>query len=130
MQDVPLGRDRARATQTLGGLIADGGTALYDSIALAYKRAEEQQKADPSRITALVILTDGEDTDSRLKLDQLLASIRFDSERHTIRVFTIAYGQDADVKILQSIADATQAKSYQGTPENIRSVFRDIATFF
>ena len=31
---------------------------------------------------------------------------------------------------LQRIADATQAKSYKGTPENIRSVFRDIATFF
>ena len=47
-----------------------------------------------------------------------------------MRVFTIAYGSDADTTVLQRIADATQAKSYKGTPENIRSVFRDIATFF
>ncbi len=131
LQDAPLAQDRARANQTLAGLIADGGTALYDSILAAYQRALARQAGpDAGRITALVVLTDGEDTDSRLKLPQLLDAIRFDSERHTIRIFTIAYGHDADTKVLQQIADATQAKSYQGTPDNIRSVFRDIATFF
>lgn len=131
LQDAALARDRARANGILGGLIAEGGTALYDSISSAYQRAlSRQESADAGRITALVVLTDGEDTDSRLKLPQLLDAIRFDSERHTIRVFTIAYGRDADTKILQQIADATQAKSYQGNPENIRSIFRDIATFF
>ncbi len=131
MQDAPLASERARASQTLGGLIADGGTALYDSVLTAYQRAlAQQQAAGSGRITALVVLTDGEDTDSKLKLSQLLDAIRFDGERRTIRIFTIAYGHDADTKILQQIADATQAKSYQGTPENIRGVFRDIATFF
>ena len=77
------------------------------------------------------MLTDGEDTDSKPQTPgQLLDAIRFDGERRTIRIFTIAYGHDADTKVLQQIADATQAKSYQGTPENIRGVFRDIATFF
>ena len=127
-QDAPLARERAHLGQTLGGLVAGGGTALYDSILAAYQRAAQQPAA--GRITALVVLTDGEDTDSRLKLPQLLNAIRFDGERRTIRIFTIAYGQDADTKVLQQIADATQAKSYQGTPENIRGVFRDIATFF
>ena len=45
--------------------------------------------------SAIVVLTDGDDTDSRMTLEQLLPSIRFDIERHTIRVFTIAYGKDA-----------------------------------
>ena len=131
MQNGELARDRPRANSTLGGLIADGGTALYDSVLAAYQDALARQgNADAARITALVVLTDGADTDSKTKLPALLDAIRFDGERRTIRVFTIAYGRDADTKILRQIADATQAKSYQGTPENIRSIFRDIATFF
>jgi len=31
---------------------------------------------------------------------------------------------------LKQIADATQANSYVGTPQNIVGVFRDISTFF
>ena len=131
MQDGDLARERTRANSTLGGLIAGGGTALYDSVLAAYQHALTQQEGtDASRITALVVLTDGEDTDSKTKLPALLDAIRFDGEHRTIRVFTIAYGRDASTTVLRQIADATQAKSYQGTPENIRTIFRDIATFF
>ncbi len=131
LQDTSLAQDRAGAGQALGGLVAGGGTALYDSILQAYQRTLARQgKEDANRIAALVVLTDGEDTDSRTKLPALLDAIRFDGERRSVRVFTIAYGSDADTTVLQRIADATQAKSYKGTPANIRSVFRDIATFF
>ena len=131
MQDADLARERPRANSTLGGLIAGGGTALYDSVLAAYRQAlARQEGADASRITALVVLTDGEDTDSKTKLPALLDAIRFDGEHRTIRVFTIAYGRDASTTVLRQIADATQAKSYQGNPENIRTIFRDIATFF
>jgi hypothetical protein len=56
--------------------------------------------------------------------------IRYDGETHDIHVFTIAYGRDAKKDILREIADATQANSYEGTPQNIVEVFRDISTFF
>jgi len=65
-----------------------------------------------------------------MSLDQLLKEIQFDNEHHTIRVFTIAYGADARKDILQQIADATQAKSYAGNQQNIRSILREISTFF
>jgi hypothetical protein len=60
----------------------------------------------------------------------LLRQIKFDNERHTIRVFTIAYGDDAKKDILTQIADATQAKFYAGNQQNIRQVLREISTFF
>ena len=82
------------------------------------------------KISAIVVLTDGADTHSKLKLDQLLSMIRSDNETRTIRVFTIGYGSAAQKDVLQKIADATQAKYYIGKPENIREVFRDISTFF
>jgi Ca-activated chloride channel family protein len=45
-------------------------------------------------------------------------------------VFTIGYGREANQDVLRAIADATQARFYAGTPANIRTVFRDISTFF
>jgi len=60
----------------------------------------------------------------------LMQRIHFDDETHKIHVFTIAYGKDARKDILGQIAQATQAKAYDGTPENIVGVFKDISTFF
>lgn len=75
-------------------------------------------------------MTDGADTDSRMKLDALLAKITPDRERAPLRIFTIAYGKSAQKDVLKKIAETTQAKFYEGTPENIGSVFKDISTFF
>ena len=78
----------------------------------------------------MVVLSDGADRDSRTKLGELLERIRFDGERRTVRVFTIAYGKDAKKDVLQQIAEATQGRAFDGKPENIRQVFRDISMFF
>ena len=77
-----------------------------------------------------MVLTDGEDTESNLPLPDLMSRIRYDCETHDIHVFTIAYGRDARKDVLHQIADATQANSYTGTPQNIVEVFKEISTFF
>ncbi len=51
-------------------------------------------------------------------------------ESQGVRVFTIGYGKEARKDVLKAIADATRARFYEGTPANIRTVFRDISTFF
>jgi Ca-activated chloride channel family protein len=121
---------RALAKEKLAALYPHDGTALYDAIANAYAAHLSSQDQDAERISAIVVLTDGEDRDSKLSLDDLLKQIKFDSEHHTIRVFTIAYGDDAKKDILTKIADTTQAKFYAGNQENIRQVLREISTFF
>lgn len=123
---MKAGRQDAR--RTLESLIADGGTRLYDSIDTAYQYL--LQHPAPKRISAVVVLTDGADTDSHLELPALVARIRSDSEHRPIRVFTIGYGNDARAEVLKEISDVTQAKFYPGKPENIREVFKEIATFF
>jgi Ca-activated chloride channel family protein len=130
VQGVALGTAREQALQGIRGVFPDGGTALYDSIALAYERKLEEIRKDPGRIAAIVVLTDGEDTDSRMALGELLGRIRPGSESRGIRVFTIAYGRGAKKQVLKAIADATQARFYEGNPSNIRTVFREISTFF
>ena len=126
---VLLKEARPTVASTIDSLYAEGGTALYDSIDAAYTRMSARGAKD-DRIRAIVVLTDGEDTNSTLKLPGLLDRIRFDGERQTIRVFTIAYGSEAKKDVLQQIAEATQARSFEGKPENIRAVFRDISAFF
>lgn len=126
--NMHTGRDNAK--QKVGSLYPHDGTALYDAISAAYAAHMASQDQDAERISAIVVLTDGEDRDSKISLDELLRQIKFDNERHTIRVFTIAYGDDAKKDVLTKIADATQAKFYAGNQQNIRQVLREISTFF
>jgi Ca-activated chloride channel family protein len=128
-QDVELSRGRSGAVSQIDSLFAQGGTALYDAIDTGYRHLADRS-ADNHRIQAVVVLSDGADNESKLPLESLLAEIRSDGERKAIRVFTIAYGNDARKDILQKIADATQARSYTGNTKNIVDVFRDISTFF
>ena len=128
-QDVPLKTGRAQSVSQIESLFAHGGTALYDAVDAAYQHLFERRQRE-HKIQAVVVLTDGDDNESKMKLSDLMSRIKFDGENHTIRVFTIAYGQDARKDILKQIAEATQAKSYEGIPKNIVTVFRDISTFF
>ena len=122
-------KGREEGLRTIDSFFPSGGTALYDSIGVAYQALSDSQKGGKN-ISAIIVLTDGADTDSKESLNELLTRIRFDNEKNTIRVFTIGYGEDAVKDVLKAIADATQAKFYEGTPQNIQSVFKEISTFF
>ncbi len=127
-QDLTMEAGRPRALETVGTYFADGGTALYDAIAAAHGHL--MQDPTPDMIQAIVVLSDGEDRNSRTKLPQLLETVKTDNETRTVRIFTIAYGSEARRQILDSISDATGAKSFEGSPETIRKVFKEISTFF
>ena len=130
-QNLPMKSGRDELSRTIDSLFAQGGTALYDSIDAAYQYLSSQaHEGEADSILSVVVLTDGEDTESKMHLNELMDHIRYDGETHKIHVFTIAYGKDARKDILANIAEATQAKSYEGTPENIVGVFKDISTFF
>jgi Ca-activated chloride channel family protein len=128
-QDVTVKEGREQLLRQIDSLFASGGTALYDSIDAGYQHLASASDPD-AKIQAVVVLTDGEDTQSGVKLEQLMERIRYNGENRAIHVFTIAYGKDARKDILQRVADATQAKFYEGNPQNIVDVFRDISTFF
>lgn len=127
VQDQPLGVSRTQSLSAIDSLFAGGQTALYDSIETAYAHL---QARPADHIRALVVLTDGDDNLSKDSLNNLLAKVRASGEGQSIRIFTIAYGDDAQKSVLKQIAEATQGKSYEGTPRNIVEVFRDISTFF
>lgn len=129
-QNVVMGPDgKQKANAQIDSLFAGGETNLYDSIEEAYRLLKTSRR-EGKKIQAVVVLTDGGDTNSKIRFEKLLDLVRFNGETNTIRVFTIAYGRDARKDLLKQIAEATQAKSYEGNPDTIINVFRDVSTFF
>jgi Ca-activated chloride channel family protein len=126
----PLGPKRTDLTNHVAGIVEGGGTALYDAVASAYD--DMTAKGDPKHIRALVVMTDGQDTDSNSTLDELTAKIGKGGEEggNAIKVFTIAFGSDADGTVLTQIANATGGKEYAADPKSVSSTYADIATFF
>ena len=111
------------------GIFADGQTALYDAILRGRDLADASSKTDKRHIHAVVVLTDGEDNRSQLKLPGLLDKLA-SAEQGGVRVFTIGYGGEASEQALRQIAERTGGAYYHGDVDNIRSVYEEIASFF
>lgn len=118
-------RKRAALEQTIDEIQAGGGTALYDAIAAAYEEAKARAAKQPGRIHAVVVMTDGKDENSRLKLAALTRQLTDEN----VKVFTIGYGGSADDTVLGSIAEAAHGASEKGSVENIAAVFEDMGAF-
>jgi len=109
---------------------ADGGTGLYDSTRAAVQAVRDGY--DPTRINAVLLLTDGkcEDDPPGCDLDALLSYLG-STERDPVRVFPVAYGEDANVDELAAIADASRARLYRATdPLTIERVFQQVVSNF
>ena len=91
-----------------------------------------QTEGDPNHIRAIVVLSDGADTVSTSTLDEVVSQIQTAQGEggNAIKIFTIAFGADADANVLKSIADPSGGKQYDSSPETIQKIYDDIATFF
>lgn len=127
-ESLQVGSGRGELRRVLSGFIAHGGTALYDAVDVAYSRLREH--GDASRIRAVVVLSDGDDRDSATSLAGLLERVGRGREGPGIRIITIGYGKDARRDVLEKLASEAQGRFYEGSPETIREVFKDISTFF
>jgi Ca-activated chloride channel family protein len=132
---VPVGpfkQNKAQLQATVKRLIADGGTAFYDAAAQGYATVRDLADRD-DRINAVVLLTDGEDTDSTRGVEEVVRELGGQGDSATqVRVFTIAYsaGAAGAKDALEKIAAASGGNSYPGDPENIEAVYRSISSFF
>jgi Ca-activated chloride channel family protein len=127
----PLRANGARLSQTVDGLLTNGGTSLYDAVDNSVRRIEALGGND--RIKAVVVLSDGQDINSQLVLNELIKRLESHSEAATrVRVYAIAYSADAvgARAALDRIAAATGGKVFEGGTQNIESVYRQIASFF
>ena len=129
----PIGPQREAMATRINDLVPTQGTPLYT----VTKAADDQlvQTFDSQRINAVLLLTDGKNEDERnTDLDGLLRSLRARNEgqvANPVRVFPIAYGQDADLPTLKRIAEATNATVYNAAdPKSINKVFLAVVSNF
>jgi Ca-activated chloride channel family protein len=125
---LPLGKSRDDLNQRLALVQAGGGTLLYDAIASAYDLAAKRAVKEPGRTHAVVVMTDGKDEGSRLKLEALERKISDAGDG--VKVFTIGYGPEADAHILGAIAEAAKGATANGDVQTIQQIFEDVGSFF
>lgn len=126
----PVSRGGPRLRQVIQAMAAGGGTALY-----ATTRAAEQAmaaQAAPDRINAVVVLTDGKNEYPRdANLDSLVAALDASNLENPVRVFTIAYGEKADLDTLRKISNASRAAAYDARdPASIDKVLINVLSNF
>jgi Ca-activated chloride channel family protein len=126
----PFRQNRAALQRAVDELIPDGETAVYDATENGFRSIQDMR--DESRINAVVVLTDGEDNQSNISDSELASELRRQatSEGLAVRVYTIAYGSQANKDVLSNIAQSSGGKAFEGDPKNIDSVYRSISSFF
>ncbi len=97
----PLTADRAATRATASSITAGGDTALYDAVALAARHLAEAGRPDARH--AVVVLTDGNDTSSTVRREEMLSSLATDT------VHAVGLGPAPDVNALGALAAASSA---------------------
>lgn len=133
----PVDKQRSALITGIQNQRPQRGTPLYNAIGDAYRAMLATY--DPTRINAVVVLTDGINDDGTPKddddqLSTLLRDLQANSEgsdSKPVRVFTIAYGKDADKTALKRIAEAASAATYDASdPKSIDRVFTNVISNF
>src|SRR5205823_3091450 len=93
---------------------------------------EVQSTWDATRINAVVLLTDGQNSDAtNSDLGALVRSLSSQPATRTVPVFTIGYGDGADLDTLNRISRASGGRSYTAAdPAHIGAVFADVISNF
>jgi Ca-activated chloride channel family protein len=129
----PAAAQREAMRTKIDALTPREGTPLYTVAKASYEQLK--QSFDPSRINAVVLLTDGQNDDpNNNDLEGLLAALRAGSEglsTSPVRLFTIAYGRSASLGVLKRMAEATNAAAYDASdPQTITNVFTAVISNF
>jgi Ca-activated chloride channel homolog len=126
----PMRSNRARLVAAVKDIIPEDETRVRDATLVGVETVEAN--LDPDAINAVVVLTDGLDNKSTHRGSDVIQQLEAQSRKESgqIRVFTIAYGSDANDRELAKYADASGGNSYQPGTDEIADVYRQISSFF
>lgn len=121
-----------KGLQFINSLQAEGGTRLYDSA--LYARDWLRQNLRPDAINAVLVLTDGDDSESQINLDQLSQELQQSgfSTDDRIAFFTVGYGQEGEFQpeVLEQIAQLNGGYYSKGDPATIERLMADLQLEF
>jgi Ca-activated chloride channel family protein len=129
--DSRVGDLGGRFEEFFDGLRARGKTSLYDAVCTAVEQMEtirtDDKEAGRKRLYGIVLLSDGEDTASKRSERQMFRCLPSGEDVEGIKIFTIAYGKDADEAVLARIAEETNGRFYTSDPDNIEEIYLQIS---
>lgn len=126
IQHRPVGEVRAEAIRLIDRLAAQGDTSLYDAIGMGAAVINDSTSTETGN--AMVVLTDGQDTSSyTYRFDDRLIQTAI---AHDTTVFTIAYGGDADERLLSDLAIQANGNFYRGTEASIAAIYEEMSAAF
>ena len=121
----PGRRGKQQLLAGISSLQPTGGTGLYTTTLAAVRAA--QASWVEGRVNAVVILSDGADSENAQSLDQVVATLKAEAKPdRPVPVITIAFGPDADRAAMAALSTATGGAAYRATsPDQIHQVFLD-----
>ena len=132
---IPVGRlseNEDQLRSAIQGLTADAGNRsdLYATVesAISTLRAD----FDGTKINGLVLLSDGPDEgSSNEERDAMITAVVPPGDDREVRIFTIAYGDQAETETLTALADASLGTAYDALdPADIGKVFYQVVANF
>jgi Ca-activated chloride channel family protein len=130
---VPIGNFESveeTLRSNIRSLRANGGTELFAAVRDVVNQMNEQE--DQERIRAVVLLSDGADTgDEGVTLNDAVLSVEASRDSlNPVILIPVAYGSDADVNALNSLARASSTRVQSGDPQSILGVLEIISSYF
>jgi len=118
--------------QRVEGLVANGNTALYESVCNAtdalLKIQQKDVDAGESRLYGIILLSDGEDTVGGVTENQMFATcLPSQAEADGIKIFPIAFGEGADQAVLDRIANVSGGRMFTAEPDSIGNIYISIS---
>ena len=116
-------RDVKLLKEAIDSTVAEGGTALYDALFAAFRKLK-----DTKGRKAIVILSDGEDTNSKFVYQRVLEA----AKTNEVLIYSIGLGISIlDVSahsVLKELAEETGGRSFfPGKAEELEGVYQQIA---
>ncbi|UCC87332.1 MAG: substrate-binding domain-containing protein [Anaerolineales bacterium] len=130
-----VGSNAENLRLTIEGLYAGGGTALYQSVIHALERVDglqaEHEAEGEQRIYGVVLLSDGlNEVAGGPSQADMLSRLPSGAEASSVKIYTIAYGKDADEDLMATLANRTNGKKFEGSEEDIESIYFLISSEF
>jgi Ca-activated chloride channel homolog len=119
------GPDRQRIADAGAALEPGGDTAIYDSLEVAYRIAEQQISADPDRFTSIVLMTDGENTSGTDLADFRAAAAARPAPLRDVPVFCVLFGESSDEEMAE-VARLTGGRTFDARATELAEVFQEI----
>lgn len=121
----PNSPERVAIRAYIDSLSAGGNTAIYSALARAYAEALTSLARDPSRLTSIVLMTDGENNSGMSSNAFLTFLHALPPEARRVRTFPVLFG-DADPAALHQVAAVTGGTVFDSRSASLADVFKEI----